>query len=639
MHSLSNNLGRFCGHWHLWKIWCSIGLVILMLMAMNCRGNQPNILWLTSEDNGPHIGAFDDTFADTPNIDRLASNGMSYLNCWSNAPVCAPARTALISGVFPPSTGAEHMRSETRLAPFMKMYPQYLRQAGYYCTNNSKEDYNLAKPGDVWNESSNKAHWKNRADGQPFFAVFNYTISHESQIRKRPHAAVHDPGKVRVPAYHPDTHEVRQDWAQYYDKVTEMDVLVGRALDELDQAGLTDETIIFYFGDHGSGMPRNKRWPYNSGLHVPLIVSIPEKFQNLAGEEYRPGARSTMLVSFVDMAPTLLSLAGVKPPYWYQGHAFLGPYAGSPRHYVHGFRGRMDERYDLVRSVRDHRYVYIRNYMPHKIYGQHISYMFETPTTRVWKQLYDMGALSPVQSRFWQSKPSEELYDLWLDPDEVNNLAASPEHAEVLNRFRSEQMLQIHRIHDVGFLPEAEIHQRSQNFSHAPWLLGRHPEHYPLERIVRMADLASNSDHSPSVTEQLISGLEDSDSAVRYWAAMGLGMRGAAAVTSGRSHLIDCLSDPSLSVRVTAAEALAHHGAPEDLDPCLDTLIHAADYRNSDVYIATLAMNVIDQLDEKARKLVPAIRQIPTQISGYPGRASSYIERLVETTLHDLGIN
>ncbi|HRX79964.1 MAG TPA: sulfatase, partial [Pirellulaceae bacterium] len=233
---------------------------------------RPNVLWITSEDNGPHLGCYGDDYATTPNLDALAARGMIYRTCWSNAPVCAPARTTIISGMYPTSLGAEHMRSMTQLPDAFKMYPVYLREAGYYCTNNSKEDYNVKPTGEVWDDSSGKAHWKKRADGQPFFAIFNHTISHESKLRTRPHKAVHDAAKVRVPAYHPDTPEVRQDWAQYYDRITEMDALAGENLQEIAAAGLADDTIVFYYGDHGSGMPRSKRWPYNSGLQVPLIV-------------------------------------------------------------------------------------------------------------------------------------------------------------------------------------------------------------------------------------------------------------------------------------------------------------------------------------------------------------------------------
>ncbi|MCY4507510.1 MAG: sulfatase, partial [Acidobacteria bacterium] len=355
---------------------------------------RPNILWLSSEDNGPALGAYGDAYADTPSLDRLAERGTVYLNAWSNAPVCAPARTAIITGMYPPAVGAHHMRSRVRLPDGVPMFPQLLRAAGYYATNNAKEDYNVEKPGRVWDESSNEAHWRNRPGhgtpgAAPFFAVFNLGITHESRIRQRPHEAVHDPAGVRVPAYHPDTPEVRQDWAQYYDRLTEMDAQVGERLAELEAAGLDGDTIVVYFGDHGVGLPRGKRSLLDSGLRVPLIVYVPPRFRELAGAGYRARASTAELVAFVDLAPTMLSLAGIPPPDHMHGRALLGPHRDPPAEYLYGFRGRMDERYDSVRAVRDGRYVYVRNYAPHRVYGQHVAYMFQTPTTRVWKALYD----------------------------------------------------------------------------------------------------------------------------------------------------------------------------------------------------------------------------------------------------------
>src|SRR5690606_29007018 len=187
-----------------------VALLLFGSLAALAAQDRPNILWITSEDHGPEMGAYGDTFATTPNVDALAAKGMLYRTAWSTAPVCAPARTTIISGVYPPSSGGQHMRSQTQLPSYMKFYPQYLREAGYYVSNNSKEDYNLDDPGKAWDESSRTAHWKNRKKGQPFFAIFNSTVSHESQIRTRPHQQVHDPAKVRIPAYHPDTPEVRQ---------------------------------------------------------------------------------------------------------------------------------------------------------------------------------------------------------------------------------------------------------------------------------------------------------------------------------------------------------------------------------------------------------------------------------------------
>jgi arylsulfatase A-like enzyme len=287
-----------------------LAVVATVLVTHAAETARPNILWITSEDHGPQMGCYGDRFATTPNVDKLAARGMIYTRAWSCAPVCAPARTVLISGMYATSTGSEHMRSLVPYPAARKMYPQLLHEAGYYCSNNAKEDYNLDKAGKVWDDSSRKAHWKDRKPGQPFFAIFNSEKSHESRIRVRPHTQIHDPAKVRVPAYHPHTPEVRQDWAQYYDVVSEADADAGQRLRELEEAGLAESTIVFYFGDHGSGMPRCKRWPYNSGLHVPLVVYIPEQFKDLRPPEYTPGGKSDRLASFVDFAPTLLSLLG-----------------------------------------------------------------------------------------------------------------------------------------------------------------------------------------------------------------------------------------------------------------------------------------------------------------------------------------
>lgn len=274
----------------------SIACFVMRVVSLAClacsvsiAADKPNILWITSEDHGPEMGCYGDANARTPNIDALAAKGMIFKRAWSVAPVCAPARSVIISGLYTSSSGGQHMRSMVPIPKEIKLYPEYLRAAGYYCTNNSKEDYNVEKPKDLWNESSGTAHWRKRADGQPFFAIFNSTKSHESQIRTRPHTQIADPAKMRVRAYHPDLPEVREDWAQYYDKVSEADADAGKRLKELEDAGLAGDTIVFYFGDHGSGMPRSKRWPCNSGLHVPMVVYFPDKFIHLAPREYRKG--------------------------------------------------------------------------------------------------------------------------------------------------------------------------------------------------------------------------------------------------------------------------------------------------------------------------------------------------------------
>jgi len=593
---------------------------------------RPNILWITSEDNGPHLGCYGDSYATTPHLDRLAGKGMIYLNAWSNAPVCAPARTTIITGMYPPSTGAEHMRSLVRLPDAMKMFPQFLREAGYYCTNNSKEDYNLEKPGQVWDESSTSAHWRKRQAGQPFFAVFNFTETHESQIRKRPHQPVHDPAKVRVPAYHPDTPEARQDWAQYYDKMTEMDGRAGQILAELEQDGLQEDTIIFYFGDHGPGMPRNKRWPFNCGLRVPMIVHIPEKFRKLAPSDYRPAGRSDRLVAFVDLAPTVLGLAGIKPADYMQGHAFMGEFNSPKQPYLYGFRGRMDERYDLVRSVRDERFVYIRNFMPYKIYGQYIDYLFQTPTTRVWKELYDQGKLNAVQRAFWETKAPEELYDLEQDPDEVQNLADLPAYRHALERFRRAQRELALRIRDVGFLPEDEIHRRAEGKT--PYAVG-HAQDFPLGRIISTAEMASSL--KKDELSRLVALLSDQDGAVRYWGSLGILMRGREAVLACLENLKRAMrQDSAPSVRIVAAQAMGVHGTQADVDEAVPLLLDLANLQKHGLYVAIQALNALGELLGRAGDIREKVRALPTDDPSLNSRTREYPSRLIDKILADL---
>ena len=556
------------------------------------QGTRPNILWITCEDMGPHIGCFGDTFAKTPVLDGLAERGLRYRRCWSNAPVCAPARTTIISGMYPPALGAEHMRSEIGMGAGRKMFPQLLREAGYYTSNSSKEDYNLTLTGKVWDESSGRAHWRNRAPGQPFFSVFNHVGTHESQIRTRPHEWKHSFEGVRVPAYHPDVKEVRQDWAQYYDNIEVMDTWAGGILKQLAEDGLAEDTIVFFYSDHGSGMPRNKRWPYDSGLRVPLILSVPEKFGALRPAEYKAGGETARPISFVDLAPTVLRLAGAGAAPYHQGVDFT---AGKAREYVFGFRGRMDERYDMVRTAFDGRYVYVRNYMPHKIYGQHIAYMFETPTTRVWKEMYDAGKLNAAQRKFWERKPFEELFDVSKDRDEVVNLAGT--ELGVLGRMRKALDEWIVSTGDRGFLPEAELHVEGRI--------------YDVARVKGMADKAASLVGPPPTA-----GLKDSDSAVRYWAVLGHIMRGkSAGLMPG---------DASASVRAVAAEAEGCFG--KDARGAAEALLALGDASKHGVYVAMLALNGLAAMGARAPADVRAkVKLLP---DGGKGRGGPYVSNL-----------
>jgi arylsulfatase A-like enzyme len=608
-----------------------VAILFLLPLVTLQAADVPNILWITCEDSSPMLGCYGDNYATTPNLDALAARGMRYTNANSNAPVCAAARTTIITGVYSPSMGAEHMRSSVPLSPKLTLFPKHLRDAGYYTTNNNKEDYNVEKPGKVWDVSNKQAHWKNRQVGQPFFAVFNYTISHESQIRNEIDKAdqIHDPNKVRLPAYHPDTPEVRHDWAQVYDRLTMMDREAGAAMQEVKDAGLADDTIIFFFSDHGSGMPRSKREVCNSGLNVPFIVYFPPKWQHLAPAGYKAGGTSDRLISFVDLAPTVLSLAGIEAPEWMQGGAFCGKFAAPEPDFSFAFRGRMDERYDLVRGVRDKRYMYVRNFMPHLPHGQHNGYEFVTPTTSVWKELFDAGKLNAAQSQFWQSpKAPEELYDLEADHDEVKNVAGDPEQQAQLEKMRTALAGWVRQTKDTGFLPECEMLARSKDTT--PYDMGHDPKKYDFDAIFAAANLATSL--KPGDLPQIVELLKNDDKGVRYWGAMGVLSQGSAGIAAAHDDLVTALHDDSPIVRVVAAEALGTHGNNSDKAAALEVLVQSVQ-PEQDAYLAVAAWNAIDHSGKIARPVAQELRAVEPEPQAAPPRYGDYCRHLKQYVL------
>ncbi len=608
----------------------ALGVLYAQAQDTGPTGSRPNILWLVSEDNGPHLGAYGDRYATTPNLDALAERGFRYRTVWSNAPVCAAARSTLITGVFPAAAGGEHHRSRVQLPPFLRLYPALLRQAGYYTTNNSKTDYNFPMRGDEWDESSSSAHYRNRRADQPFFAVFNIGSTHESQIRTRPHTWTHDIGTVPVPPYMPNVRETREDWAQYHDRMTEMDQIVGERLRELATDGLADETIVMYYGDHGPGLPRSKRQASDSGLRVPLIVYVPPGYASFVPQQVRGGNREVLrLVSFVDFAPTLLSLAGVRPPEWMQGRAFLGEHVAPAPAYLFGFRGRMDERYDMVRSVRDERHVYVRNYLPHRPSGQHVAYMFQTPTTVAWKQLFDRGELPDTQAAFWKPRPSEELYDLETDPYELRNLAGSGAHRDVLDRFRAALDAHLLEVRDVGVLPEYELHRDGPT----PWDRGQGWSEETLRRLHAVARTASDTRTPVAVLRQ---GLADPDPIVRYWSATGMVIRGAEAVGLTTVELERLLGDTEPGPRIAAAEALGRFGPARLRGRAIDVLLTDGNAEAGNVYVALLALNALNQIPELPPDVLSAVRALPETVEDGPdGRATANNLRLLKQAIQD----
>lgn len=605
-------------------------LCVLCVSVVQLQGaglTKPNILWLTAEDICPNLGCYGDTYAVTPNLDRFATQAVRYTHAFGITGVCAPNRSCLITGVFPTRLGSHGMRSTTTLPAAVKCFSEYLRGAGYYCSNNAKTDYNFAVPKCAWDDCSRKGHWRNRKPGQPFFAVFNHEVCHESQIRvpeakyqqntaRLTPAQRHDPAKAPVPPFHPDTPEVRRDWARYYDNITAMDCQIADKLKELEDAGLAEDTIVFFFGDNGTGLPGMKKWIWEGGLHVPLMVRFPEKWQHLAPAA--PGQTTDRMVSFVDFAPTVLSLCDVKLLPHMQGTAFLGEQAGKPREYIHAIRDRMAERFDIVRVVRDRRYQYHCNFMPHLSWSQFISYTEEMPTMKAWRQLANDGRLTGPPARYFSpTKPVEEIYDNEADPHQLINLAADPKHRGTLERFRTECARWMKATGDLGLLPEYEMLTRAEGGT--PYEIATNPRKNPLDALLDAAVLANEM--NPGNTERLTALLAHKDAALRCWGALGLVALGRDAKPA-EPALRKAMTDESPPVRIAAAEAIGNLG---DHAAALPVLMQALEHNAPLVRLA--ALNVLDRFGSHARPALPAIRTAGLKTKGH---AADYLNRMVE---------
>jgi len=464
-------------------------LFILSLLTLSCNEEpvqeppinydnlqlpeRPNILWLVAEDLSAFIPPFGDSTVATPNLSRLAREGVRYTHFFSPSPVCAPARSAIATGMYPTRIGAMHMRTgpwftfgirdeivnsqprpsyEALPPPEVQMHSTYLRKNGYYCSNNWKEDYQFRVEMTAWDESSRQAHWRNREPGQPFFSIFNFMVTHESRlwIKEKDSLWVDEDLEVPVPPYFPDTEVTRANLRRMYSNIKEMDFQVGEILDQLEEDGLLDNTIIFWYTDHGGPVPRHKRTIYDTGLHAPLIIRFPD--QQLAGQV------DSQLLSFIDLKPTLLSLAGIAPPDYVDGQAWLGEYAGeSPRQYIHAAADRFDNQHDRIRAVRDRRFKYIRNYIPEQSYYLPVKYREEIPIMKELLRLREAGQLNEIQSLwFREPKDPEELFDTYADPFELNNLAGDPQYADKLKELGQEMDRWIAQTNDLGMMPEEE---------------------------------------------------------------------------------------------------------------------------------------------------------------------------------------
>lgn len=566
----------------------------------------PNILWITSEDTSPIFGCYGNSTATTPHIDQLAREGVVYHNAYASAPICAPARSCLITGMYATSLGTQHLRSDISIPDFVRGLPRHLRDKDYFTFLYGKTDYNF-DPAGMWDYREQEiAPWRKRKPDQPFFGMYTIGNTHEGRINIEeqyqqaiadlPDSLLHDPDLTQLPPYFPNTPAFRNIWANYYDLIADFDIKVEKIIQALKDDGLYEETIIFIFSDHGLGLPRYKRWLYKTGLQVPLIIRVPPQYQHLI--QHEPGTQTSELVSFVDFAPTVLNLVGAEVPDYMEGQAFLGKDAATARQYIYGARSRADNMYEISRAVLDSQYIYIRHYFPHYAYIQP-GFIF-SDRKRSLRELRDQkekGNLLGEALEMWYPKPREELYDLRRDPQELHNLADTPEHQEVIGRMRAEIQHWIKKYHDTGFLMEPEMMIRSQGTT--PYQMAHDPERYDLPKILEAAEMMGRAE-----TKVIIEKLQDQDSGVRFWAVMALQAKGKDA-TFAVGALRKRLSDSSPSVQIAAAETLCHLNQCEVALPVLERWV-----LDDRPWLALQAARSIELIEEKAKPLIPALYKV-----------------------------
>jgi uncharacterized sulfatase len=565
-------------------------LAALTLTSIARSADRPNIVWIVSEDNSIHfLDHFFAGGAKAPNIEALAAHGLTFNHAFSNAPVCSVARTTLATGCYGPRIGTQfHRRYKLAAMPEgLRMFPAYLRDAGYYTTNNSKKDYNAIEGEGVWDESSREASWRKRPDkSQPFFHMQSHAESHEGTLHFgrdvfENEKTTTDPASVTLADYHPDTPIFRYTHARYLDRMKLIDDIVGKTVAKLEADGLLQDTFIFYFGDHGGVLPRGKGYIYESGLHVPLVVRVPNNFRHLV--DGQQGSRLDGFVSFIDFGPTTLHLAGVDVPQQVDGKPFLGKGISladvNARDESFGYADRFDEKYDLIRSIRKGKYQYIRNYQPYLPDGLNNNYRYKCMAYAEWRDLFNADKLSGAQKQFYQPKSVEHLYDCETDPHQVNNLAGDPKYADVLRGLRRRLQEKVKQLPDLSFYPESFLIDHAMD----------NPVAFGQSHKAEIAELVDTADlvllPIDDAIPRLRQALKSNNPMIRYWAAMACTALGkhAAPISADARPL---LKDDSMTVRIRAAEFL---GLIDEINP--QTILTEIVNTTDNPVVATEALN------------------------------------------------
>ncbi|PHS19040.1 MAG: sulfatase [Blastopirellula sp.] len=589
--------------------------LLVLITSSAFAADRPNILWLTCEDNNINwVGCYGNPHAETPHIDKLATEGFQYMHCYANAPVCAPSRSTWITGVHAVSMGTHPMRSRYPIPhDTIKYYPDLMKAAGYYVSNAGKTDYNIGGRDDSSPWDSRKVDWDVLKKNQPFFQIINSTKSHESKAFGDVENTEHDPNYVRLAKYHPDILVIRQNYAHYHDQIKKMDADIGAALAALEASGMAGDTIVVHNSDHGGVLARSKRFLFNSGTHCPLVIRIPDKFSHL-----RPaavGSKVNDLVSFIDMTKTWLTLCEAETPDYLQGRVFLGP-KKEERDYHVSYRTRMDERCDNVRAIRDTKFLYIRNYMPYAPWGQHLNYLWTMKATQAWEQHYRDGKTDAITGRFFGTKPMEELYDTSVDPDNVNNLIHDTKYAKHVARLSKElDQWQLDNF-DSALLPESEMVKLSEESGKTIYEYVRDPSLYNLKAYQEASGLALEQD--PKNLPALYKNLKAADAGVRYWGIIGcFNLQEEADLNM--KVIRRALKDDSHHVRIMAAWILYRAGDKQAAQDCWNELLAESSYASLKIF------NIIDWIGEGHEPYTEAMTACKFSHNGYVTRMQQYM--------------
>ncbi len=596
-------------------------LIVLIYVLTGCvnKSEQPNILWISTEDITTMLGCYGDPNAYTPNLDAFAEKSVKFTEAFATAPVCSPSRSCIITGEYATSLGTQNLRSEVTIPESVVPFPKYLREAGYYVTNNDKEDYNFTDTT-IWNESSKTAHWRNRAAGQPFFSVFNIEITHQSGIFGNDsvyHERIKDylpkiktvnPDSLVLPPYFPESPTILKLWARYYTNIQVMDMQFEERLNELKSDGLLDNTIVFFFADHGTGMPRAKRALYDSGLKIPLLVYIPDKYADRF--HMQPGTENNRMVSFLDFAPTILKIAGVEVPDNMNGKPFISDEKVPSKDFVFGTSDRVDEAFEMARTVRTERFRYIRNFKP---YTSLLQPNFYSDKSEIMKELHKFTGspdLTAAQKTlFTENRQPEELYDVVNDPYEIHNLAGNPEYKNELLKMRKRLRTEMLESYDTGLMPEPEMMRLSENST--PYEITKNQELFPVSEILDACDLMVDPHVSP---DDVIQKLNDDNGFVRYWAVVS-----AESSEMYNSEILSELkervkSDNFVTVQIEAAKTLIKAGEPEYVQVMIKNM------ENKDEAVVLFATRAFEQtwnlLSEFPEKVKEIYKKLEKQTSG-----------------------